>query len=204
MNCLKVEEQFSAYIEDELGYQGIKALEGHLAGCARCRREFLLFRESLDLTRRLPKIEASPEFDISLQIRLADAQIEPAPLSVRIMDFFQFRSAWALAGIAALFVMFAGVYTYQNALIKPSPVVARTNSPSIHVRPAPQTEISRRGLWQSEFPLAGPQLIPQPSLTISRSPEVERFSGPQEPQRIERNYILQTVNYTDAPTGGGL
>ena len=59
MNCLKAEEQFSAYIEDELDYQAVRAFEAHLSTCESCRREFTLFRESLDLLHQLPQIEPS-------------------------------------------------------------------------------------------------------------------------------------------------
>ena len=86
MNCLKAEEQFSAYIEDELDYQAVRAFEGHLSTCESCRRELTLFRESLDLLHQLPQIEPSAEFDVTLQARLADTQVESIPFWQRVLQ----------------------------------------------------------------------------------------------------------------------
>ena len=79
MNCLKAEEQFSAYIEDELDYRAVRTFEAHLNACESCRREFTLFHESLDLLQQLPQIEPSTDFDIALKVRLVDTQVESIP-----------------------------------------------------------------------------------------------------------------------------
>ena len=204
MNCLKAEEQFSAYLEDELDYQAVRAFEAHLSACESCRREFTLFRESLDLLHQLPQIEPSTEFDIALQVRLADTQVEPIPFWRRVLQPLQGQTGLALSGIAVLLVMVAGIYLYQRTLVKPK---------LIEIAVAPETSRrvplaeGRRVEWRrQQFPLAVPSREPQ---SLVNFPEFSAFDlqpvrRSQQPQRLEQNYILQTINYTEAPTGGGL
>ena len=60
MNCLKAQGHFSAYLEDELGYQTIKTFEAHLEECEACRGELAIFQKSVNLLNALPPIEPSP------------------------------------------------------------------------------------------------------------------------------------------------
>jgi anti-sigma factor RsiW len=204
MNCLKAEEQFSAYIEDELDYQAVRAFEDHLSTCHACRREFTLFRESLNLLHQLPQIEPSREFDIVLHMRLADAQVESIPFWQRVLRPLYGQTRLALSGIAVLLVMVAGSYFYQKTLTKSQPVeiVAAPESS----RRVPLAE-ERRVEWQGQqLPLAIPSRELQSLVNFPESPtfNLQPRRRSQQPQRLEQNYILQTVNYTEAPTGGGL
>ena len=220
MNCLKVEEQFSAYLEDELNYQAVRAFEAHLNTCESCRREFALCRESLDLLHQLPQIEPSAEFDVALQARLADTQVESIPFWQRVLQPLHGQTRLALSGIAVLLVMVAGFYFYQTTLTEP---------PSVEIVAAPESSgriplaEGHRVEWQrQQFPLAVPSrelqsLVNFPESSVFDLQPVRRSQQPQfptfnlqpvrrsqQPQRLEQNYILQTINYTEAPTGGGL
>ena len=229
MNCLKAEEQFSAYLEDELDYQAVRAFEAHLNTCESCRQEFTLFRESLNLLHQLPQIKPSPEFDAVLQVRLTDIIVEPIPFWRRILEPFHGQIRLALSGIAALLVIVTGFYFYQKTPIKPQ---------SVEIAAAPET-LRRASLaegrkverQQQPFPLALPSrelqsLVNFPESSVFDLQPVRRSQQPQfsafnlqpvretqqpqfpafnlQPQRLEQNYILQTINYTEAPTGGGL
>ncbi len=235
MNCLKVEEQFSAYLEDELDYQAVRAFEAHLNTCESCRREFALFRESLDLLHQLPQIEPLTEFDVALQARLADTQVESIPFWQRVLQPLHGQTRLALSGIAVLLVMVAGFYFYQTTLTEP---------PSVEIVAVPESSgriplaEGHRVEWQQQFPLAVPSrelqsLVNFPESSVFNLQPVRRSQQPQfptfnlqpvrrsqqpqfptfnlqpvrrsqQPQRLEQNYILQTINYTEAPTGGGL
>ena len=219
MNCLKAEEQFSAYLEDELDYPAIRAFEAHLNTCQACRREFMLFRESLDLLHQLPQVELSTEFDAALQGRLADTQVEPIPFWRRVLQPLHGQTRLALSGITVLLVMVAGFYFYQKVLIKPQSV-------EIVAAPEPLRRASYpegRGVeWQQQFPLALPSQELQSLVNFPKSSmfnlqpmrrsqqlqfpvfDLQPVGRSQQPQRLEQNYILQTINYTEAPTGGGL
>ena len=229
MNCLKAEEQFSAYIEDELDYQAVRAFEDHLSTCESCRQELVLFRESLDLLHQLPQIELSTEFDVTLQARLADTQVESISFWQRVWQPLHGQIRLALGAIAVLLVMIAGFYFYQKTL---------TKSPSVDTAVAPET--SRRAPIAKERevdlavprqelqslvkfpdsleldlqPVRGNQQPQSPTLDLQQlrgtqqsqlpGADMQPGHGNQQPQRLEQNYILRTINYTEAPTEGGL
>jgi hypothetical protein len=233
MNCLKVEEQFSAYLEDELDYQAVRAFEAHLSTCESCRREFTLFRESLDLLHQLPQIEPSTEFDIALQARLADTQVESIPFWQRVLQPLHGQVRLALSGIAVLLVILAGFYFYQKTLTKP---------PSVDTAVAPETSrsvpVAKEREVEQQLPLAVPSQELQSLVKFPESSELDlqpvrgnqqlqsatfdlqQLRGTQQPQlpasdmqpvrrdqqpqRLEQNYILRTIKRTEAPTGGGL
>ena len=240
MNCLKAEEKFSAYVEDELDYQAVRTFEAHLNACESCRREFTLFRESLDLLHQLPQIESSVEFDPALKTRLADTQVESIPFWGRVLQPLHGQIRFTLSGVAVMLVMVAGFYFYQKTSLNPGlnpgsvEIVAAPES----LRRAPLADQSRIEWQRQQFPLAvpsqGPQSLvnfpkssvfdlqsvrrdQQPQLSAFNLQPVRRDQQPQlpvfdlqpvhrrqRPQRLEQNYILQTINYTEAPTGGGL
>ena len=236
MNCLKVEEQFSAYLEDELDYQAVRAFEAHLSTCELCRREFTLFRESLDLLHQLPQFKPSAEFDVALQARLAGTQVESIPFWQRVLQPLHGQTRLVLNGIAVLLVTVAGFYFYQKMPIKSQSVeiVAAPESS----RRIPLAEEHRVEWQQQQFPLAVPSRglqslvnFPESSafdlqpMRRNQQPQFPAFNlqpvrgnqqpqlpvfdlhpvrRSQQPQRLEQNYILQTINYTEAPTGGGL
>jgi hypothetical protein len=210
MDCVGVEEQFSAHLEDELDYQATKTFETHLANCELCHHGYILFRESVNLLHRMPSIEPSPSFDTVLQTRLANSQIELIPWWRRALEAMRAQSVWAFSGIAMGIgiCMIAGIYLYQNTLIGNDDItVARAdNTPSDrryvirHVIPPPRIRVDDSSPWK-QSPLV-------PDLNRQRLVEFPAFEGsvfPKEvqPQRVERNYILQTVTYTDASTSGG-
>ena len=233
MNCLKTEEQFSAYLEDELDYQAVRAFEAHLSVCESCRREFTLFRESLDLLHQLPQIEPSTEFDIALQARLADTQVESIPFWQRVFQPLHGQTRLALGAIAVLLVMVAGFYFYRKTVTKP---------PSVEVAVDPETSkrtpIAEERGDEQQLPLAIPSQelqslvnFPEPSVLDlqpvrgNQQPQspmsnLQQLRGSQQsqlpvfdlqparkdqqPQRLEQNYILRTIEHTEAPTGGGL
>jgi anti-sigma factor RsiW len=203
MNCIKAEEQFSAYIEDELDYQAVRAFEAHLTACESCHQEFRLFRESLDLLHQLPQIEPSGEFDIALQIRLADIPVESIPFWQRVLRPLYGRTRLALSGIAVLLVMITGFYFYQKTSIKPQSVeIVAAPEPSRRVPLAEERRVERR----QQLPLAIPSRELQSLINFPGSStfNLQPLRRTQQPQQLEQNYILQTVNYTEAPTGGGL
>ena len=233
MNCLKAEEQFSAYIEDELDYQAVRAFEAHLSTCESCRRELTLFRESLDLLHQLPQIKPSTEFDVTLQARLADTQIESIPFWQRVLQPLHGQARWALSGVAVLLVILAGFYFYQKTLTK-SPAVDTAATPEIS-GPAP---VAKEREVEQQLPLAIPTQELQSLVKFPDSSEldlqpvrgnqqlqaatfdIQQLRGTQQPQsteadtqptpenqqpqRLEQNYILRTIKHTEAPTGGGL
>lgn len=207
MDCVIVEEQFSAYLEDELDYQTTKVFETHLANCGSCQNGFTLFRESVNLLHQMPSIEPSPSFDSDLQSRLANAQMDSIPWWRRTLAAIRSQSVWAFSGVALGIGVcaIAGIYLYQNAYVgnETISVVSTENTPNVRrydVLPPPRIRVDDSWLSRTS-PLV-------PDLERQRLVEFPAFEGPVfpktvQPQRVERNYILQTVTYTDTPTRGG-
>ncbi len=187
MNCLKIEEQFSAYLEDELNYQAVRAFETHLSTCESCRREFALFRESLDLLHQLPQIEPSTEFDVALQARLADTQVESIPFWQRVLQPLHGQARLALSGIAVLLVILAGFYFYQKTL---------TKSPSVDTAVAPETSrsvpVAKEREVEQQLPLAVPSQEPSQELqSLVKFPE----SSELDLQPVRGNQQLQSATF---------
>ena len=199
MNCLKAQEDFSAYLEDELGYQTIKTFEAHLTGCEACRDEFALFKKSVNLLNELPQVEPSPFFNVALQTSLANIEVNTVPLWRQIVEAIRIQPVWALSGVAMiLLVVFAGAFLYPGLFGERSSYNIAVESRPLPTQPNRlliQPDIAH--VWKSgKIPLAVPdvnQLRPSGAL-----------AGGLGYPPMRQNYILQTANYTDAPTSGGL
>ena len=206
MDCVSVEEQFSAFLEDELDYQATKAFEAHLANCESCQNGFILFRESVNLLHEMPSIEPSPIFDTVLQTRLANAQIESMPWWRLLLEPMRSQSVWAFGGIAMAIGIctIAGIYLYQNAYVGNEAFsVARaedTPNDRRYVFPPPRIRID--GLPPAKKPPSVPHLERQ---RLVEFPTFKKPAFPLEipPLRVERNYILQTIPYNDDSTSRG-
>ena len=200
MNCLMAEEHFSAYLEDELDYRTIKEFEAHLTDCGSCSNEFALFRKSVNLLHQLPRIEPSSDFDRSMQSRVGSLDVDRTPAWHQLLDSLRTRPVWAFSGIATiLLVGLLTAYFYQNGLdgYKPSSpgIVFETDSSPTH-RPVVRIDTLE------------PPALPVHQVNVPLDFGSGVFSGREvldwRPQRIQQNFILQSVNYSSAPRGGGL
>ena len=200
MNCLIAEEHFSAYLEDELDYQTVKDFETHLMNCGSCSSEFALFRKSLKLLHQLPRFEPSSNFDSSLQSKVDNLDVDRIPVWHQFLDSLRTRTEWAFGGIATiLLVGLLGVYFYQSGLeeYKPSSsgiVFEPVSSPTY--RPVDNIDDQ------------GPPALPVHQVNVPIDFGSGGLFGREvlewRPQRTQQNFILQTVNYSSAPRGGGL
>ena len=200
MNCLMAEEHFSAYLEDELDYRTIKEFEAHLTDCGSCSNEFALFRKSVNLLHQLPRIEPSSDFDRSMQSRVGGLDVDRTPAWHQLLDSLRTRPVWAFSGIATiLLVGLLTAYFYQNGLdgYKPSSpgIVFETDSSPTY-RPVVRIDTLE------------PPALPVHQVNVPLDFGSGVFSGREvldwRPQRIQQNFILQSVNYSSAPRGGGL
>jgi hypothetical protein len=200
MNCLMAEEHFSAYLEDELDFRTIKQFEAHLTDCGSCSSEFALFRKSVNLLHQLPRIEPSSDFDRSMQSRVGNLDVDRTPAWHQLLDSLRTRPVWAFSGIATiLLVGLLTAYFYQNGLdgYKPSSpgIVFETDSSPTY-RPVVRIDTLE------------PPALPVHQVNVPLDFGSGGFSGREvldwRPQRIQQNFILQSVNYSSAPRGGGL
>ena len=197
MNCLQVEEHFSAHLEDTLDYQTLQGFEGHLAECETCRHEYARFQESVKAVQELPQIEPSPYFMSTLQQRLATEQREPDSIKEiaatgwrQVLDIFR-RPKWAFSGIMALLLAAAGIYFYQEVPLfnqDPRQALVAPTSQSSQTVPLPEVFSAQ-----------------QSRRLVGDNPQLQGssvFSTPAQP--MHQRYMLKQVSYTNVSTSGGL
>ena len=203
MNCLDAEKHFSAYLEDELDYHTIRAVETHLGHCDSCQYGFDVFRKSIEVLHHLPNLE--PSFDFSNEVQTCINDLEPGTYRFwhPIVDSLRSRSVWAFSGIAttmAIIIVLLGVFLYHN----------RTRVARISRASAVLNDHRFAGLLREDG-LDGLTRIPRAVPRVNLPLPIEDFGGDKakglktknERRRTEQNYILQTIDYS-APSGGGL
>lgn len=62
MICAHARRLFGAYWDDETTQAEREWLESHFASCLRCREEYEQYARALELTARLPREDAAPDF----------------------------------------------------------------------------------------------------------------------------------------------
>ncbi len=187
MNCLQVEEHFSAHYEDTLDYQTLQRFESHIDECQGCEREYTLFRESVQASQRLPQIEPSPSFTSTLQQRLSEEQRDTLSFWQRFRHLF-ILPKWAY-GFAFILVLASSVsFLYYDNIFKSS-----TRSE------VDREFISTTGSDSStQFPLEiNDRFLPRSFGGVDST-----FSTSSRP--MQRNYVLKRVSYTTTSTAGGL
>jgi hypothetical protein len=200
MNCLMAEEHFSAYLEDELAYQTIKEFETHLTECGSCSSEFVTFRKSVSLIHQLPRIEPSSDFDRMVQSRVGNLDVDRIPAWHQILDSLRARPVWAFSGIATiLLVVLVSAYFYQSGLDG-----YRSSAPRIVIDTDSNPGYRRVERMENQELLALPVRQVNVPLDIGNGVFFEGEVLERRPQRTQQNFILQTVNYSSTPRGGGL
>jgi len=132
MTCHDARELFSALVDDALSTAERSSLDGHLAGCAECRRELERFRATVALTRSLPPVSAPAGF----AERVAAAARPEAPRRGRLRHLFvpwtvklplQVAAGLLIAGLAAM--LFRALPDQQRAVTTGEAPAARGDAP---------------------------------------------------------------------------
>ena len=94
MKCSKVRRLIAAYVDDELGEAGARAIGAHLAKCPDCRAEADAVRETLDLLGQWQPIEPRLGLDaLRERVRQRRSRVWQPLLPI---------PRWAAVGLAAL------------------------------------------------------------------------------------------------------
>lgn len=72
MDCREFRNKHVAFVDDLLPAFEMDAMQRHVSVCPVCSRQDTKIRRSLMLVRNLPPIEASPDFFVKLNARLAE------------------------------------------------------------------------------------------------------------------------------------
>src|SRR5947207_3085019 len=181
MRCQRARKWMTAAVDGELSPRRRRALDGHLAACAACRRELAVTERMLTALEGLPMeaaVSARLEQATLRRVRLAAAdEAERAPASrwTRWLPL----PAFALA-TAAVLVLAIGIVR-RTGQVPGAPAV----------RPAPK--LDARGVAQAPPSLLRPprrfaKLPKQRQKNRERRYQQFRDMPPQERQRLRQNY----------------
>lgn len=112
MNCHDASARFSDLRDGRLSGVGRTELEGHLAICPACRREWAHFQETIEALHGLTPVEPSPGF--ASRVR---AQIETPPWPRRLVRrlFVPWQVKLPLEAVALLLLAIGTVLIYQRS-----------------------------------------------------------------------------------------
>lgn len=99
MNCSRVRNTLSEYIDGVLAPSVQYAVEAHLAACAPCLAECEAQRRMARVLIEMPRRQLGPEFDAALQARLRD--LDAPPQRVSLLDRLRRSSARAWSPVLA-------------------------------------------------------------------------------------------------------
>ncbi|MCY4401908.1 MAG: zf-HC2 domain-containing protein [Candidatus Poribacteria bacterium] len=183
MNCLQVEENFSAHYEDLLDYETLQRFESHMTECEACQQEYTQFRESVNASQQLPQVVPSSLFLSTLQQRLSEEQREKITFWQRLQLLIN-TPKLAFGVVMILILATAGTFIYQNDLFNSD---IQSNGGVDYITTS-----------DSQSPLDNNDLL-QPRGFNSVDP-ITIFQS----QPMQQHYILKQVSYTAASTAGGL
>jgi anti-sigma factor RsiW len=103
MTCARAQEFIHAYLDGVISPPDRHTLDGHLAGCASCRRELETTRALLGLLADAPRRRLSDDFDRALSARLAELgpRRSPWPVWGRLWQMHAWRLRPVLMPVAA-------------------------------------------------------------------------------------------------------
>jgi hypothetical protein len=112
MHCREFRDKHVAFVDDLLPAFEMDAMRRHLDTCSGCARQDSLVRRSLLLVYNLRPIEASPEFIVRLNARIAE--LGPVSRDDVVRSRSSFRSAVSVAALAAGMVAVAYLAVETN------------------------------------------------------------------------------------------
>jgi hypothetical protein len=150
VTCQEARELFSARVDDALGPEERVTLDGHLAGCAECRRELARFESTVSLLHAVPAAQAPAGFADRVLAATAGGRRADSSWGAWLRGLLGQPVAWGrpIEATVLVLVSVAAVYLYHRTpelrqaarpeLTYPAPSqAARSDSPAPAAAPAP-------------------------------------------------------------------
>lgn len=108
MNCKKVQDYLSPYLDHVLSPEDTRTVEKHLEKCPICRQELEDLQETVHMMQTLPDITLPAGFNQQLRNKLGAVQSETQRYKEkgRLNSFRKFPYRWASLGMAAVLMLF--------------------------------------------------------------------------------------------------
>jgi len=110
-DCSHMEEKLSLYIDGELGPEGARLVESHLAGCGRCSALLADLRKTKELVGGLEEVEPPPWLTQKIMAGLTPDAEQPKGLLHRLFSPFHIKIP--LEALAVCLVAVLAVYLYR-------------------------------------------------------------------------------------------
>ena len=132
MRCQKVRSYLSAYCNDELSGDKKLALDTHLAGCAACRKEEVVFRLLHETKKELPVFKVSDDFNNKLLNRIGQERFAETRTKAYLPSnpplFVWKKVVPAVVSVCLLIVTAVALISSQNSLNPNSMSIAQKNN----------------------------------------------------------------------------
>jgi len=191
MDCTRIEELLSPYLDGELTSAEIEMVGSHLSACPVCRRDYEGLLLLSAACKQIPEVTvpAPPDFKNSLMLRLSEEKnLTPVKHQRR------FKQSWkqVVAGAAAALVLFLGAVSFNPGptvlIADKSPTVnteqtspasdmniPTVNSPSGDTTPVVQPPSTQVGSPAADGKTASDPVVVEPAPTTLNSPSSPVF-----------------------------
>jgi hypothetical protein len=156
MNCEEIQEQLSEYLETLLDSSAVRAIDSHLAACARCAEMLAGLAQCRRLVAALPQVEPPLGFAARVMAQVNESA-SPSPWWQRWV--LPLRINVPLQATAVLIVGVLSVYLLQKE--PPQKQVLQNTAPSSSgdsAKGQPRQDVHNEPPRREEAPVAQPQL----------------------------------------------
>lgn len=213
MQCLKIEELLSSYLDGELSPPLREDVASHLAVCDSCREEYEALSEVVNTIKGLPEVAPPSNFSALVMDKVAAAAVQ-APVRKRsgiAAVFASFnRSSWSrVLSVAAAFVLVFGLtalmYGTPDRWGKDTPPVRVHEQPGVAVpgdnsQPDNQARERKPGESQVAVQENGHSGQPAPGQESGRTEEMPGLAGGEA--GVDENGVGATGDTGTADSAG--
>jgi hypothetical protein len=117
MDCSKVQELLSEYIDGVLDYGLSEELKKHLECCSRCKQEYELLKNIVERCHEFEDIDLPDDFNVKLHERLAsekDNNTKPEHRFIWIQKRYKIAAAFLVLAVSLGVAINSGVFSSQK------------------------------------------------------------------------------------------
>jgi anti-sigma factor RsiW len=195
MKHTEIRRKLSAYLDNQIDAADRAKIEGHLAGCASCRKALEELKRTVGHLKSLPEVEPPPWLTARVMALVRDQEQPRQAFWRRI--FLPLHVKLPLEAIALVFICFIGYQVARmNAskvsLTEPSPVTREESPAPTH--PAKNRPSAQPPATPSAKPHPAPSVYPpvperkDKSLTYAPPPAAKAPAPPEVPSAPESGF----------------
>jgi len=203
MDCEKIKELLSTYIDGELDAAGTEYVASHIAKCQHCEAEYKSLQNLRRLVQQYGTVPSPPEMMDELRSRLAEESRKVSPLAARPKRRFHIGMGWM--GLAASFILLVAGGLYLNIIHREqqtgllTPTIKQERK--IKVAP-PVLKVTEKAATTPKTPTLKESMKTREKATASNKPKSVPVVQKRAPVREKQNAPEPTENRVIADLGG--